>query len=163
MAAPNGSAILRFPERAVAQAQSGREMAALWDSSGPKWQGGASSVGWAPHGTAPDRHWGPPRTGCPGSSTEVTQSITVQGDSCPSAAMNCCLPNSQQKRGVPVGAPQVPKVLRATGGLWSAVPCSVLEHTKHWPAEQGTASAYCDASPAHQAHTLGRPDGSGSL
>lgn len=32
MAAPNGSAILRFPEQTGAQAQSGTEMPALWDS-----------------------------------------------------------------------------------------------------------------------------------
>lgn len=52
--------------------------------------------------------------------------------------MGCCLPNSQQKRGVPVGVPHIPKVLGPAGRLWSAVPCSMVQHTNHWPAEQAT-------------------------
>lgn len=37
-----------------------------------------------------------------------------------------------------MGVPHIPQVLGPTGSLWSAVPGSVLQHTKHWPAEQAT-------------------------
>lgn len=85
---------------------------------------------------------GAPQNWLPWAAALRAWSTMAQGDCCPSPALEisveCCLANSQQKRGVPVGVPRIPKVPRPTGSLWSAVPCSVLHHTKHWPAEQAT-------------------------